>query len=220
MNGERIPRSAVLTRDPIVAVLRADHAVEYPPVIDALLSGGVRSIELTLSTHGVFDHLEELVARVGSDGEVGVGTVTTLAEAELAIASNAAFVVTPVMNPDVIGACVAAGLPVYPGGLSPTEVQLGWAAGATAVKIFPASAVGPDYVNQLRGPFPDLQVIPSGGVDEAAAIAWLQAGAVAVSIGGPLIGDAFAGGDLVLLTDRARRLSEKVLETVAARGPA
>lgn len=220
MTAKRAPRSAILTRDPIVAVLRADHAIEYPPVIDALLSGEVRSIELTLSTRGVFEQLEDLISRVGTDGEVGVGTVTTLAEAELAIASGAAFVVTPVMNTDVIAACVAAGVPVYPGGLSPTEVNLGWASGATAVKIFPASTVGADYVKQLRGPFPELQVIPSGGVDETAAIAWLRSGAVAVSIGGPLLGDAFAGGDLVALTDRSRRLSEKVRETVAARGPA
>jgi 2-dehydro-3-deoxyphosphogluconate aldolase/(4S)-4-hydroxy-2-oxoglutarate aldolase len=198
--------SAYLQDVPIVAVLRAQHAAEYLPVIDALLAGGVRSIELTLSTTGVFEHLAEIIAVVGGRGEIGVGTITTLTEAEQAIEAGAAFIVTPITDYTIVATCAGRGVPVYPGGLTPTELYSGWTAGATAVKVFPASAVGSDYLQQLRGPFPDLLAMPSGGVDRAAAAEWIALGACAVSVGGPLIGDAFRGGDLSLLTERARDL--------------
>jgi 2-dehydro-3-deoxyphosphogluconate aldolase/(4S)-4-hydroxy-2-oxoglutarate aldolase len=102
------------------------------------------------------------------------------------------------------------GVAIYPGGLTPTELFDGWAAGATAVKVFPASVVGPGYVSMLRGPFPDIQVVPSGGVDIDEAAAWVKAGALAVSLGGPLLGDAFKGGDLRRLAERATRLRNVV----------
>jgi hypothetical protein len=93
----------------------------------------------------------------------------------------------------------------------------GWRAGATAVKIFPASTVGAGYIAQLQGPFPDLQVIPSGGIAIEDAPAWISAGAVAVSMGGPLIGDAFKGGDLEELTRRAEKVSRLVAEAISTR---
>lgn len=96
-----------------------------------------------------------------------------------------------------------AGVPIVPGGMTPTELFASWSAGASAVKVFPAGQVGPGYLKDLRGPFPDLVAVPSGGVDLAGAEAWLRAGAVAVSVGGPLLGDAFAGGDLSALRERA-----------------
>src|SRR5699024_1083389 len=94
-------------------------------------------------------------------------------------------------------------IPIVPGGLTPSELHAGWSAGAAAVKVFPASAVGPGYVKDLRGPFPGIRVIPSGGVDLEAAAAWLPAGADAGSVGGPLVGDALTGGSLEALADRA-----------------
>jgi 2-dehydro-3-deoxyphosphogluconate aldolase / (4S)-4-hydroxy-2-oxoglutarate aldolase len=106
---------------------------------------------------------------------------------------------------------------VFPGGLTPTELLGGWRAGATAVKVFPASTVGPGYISQLRGPFPEIQVIPSGGVGIEDAAAWISAGALAVSLGGPLLGDAFHGGGLAALTARAARVSSVVAEALAAR---
>ncbi len=101
-------------------------------------------------------------------------------------------------------------MPVFPGGLTPTELYRGWSAGASAVKLFPASAVGPGYIGQLLGPFPDIQIVPSGGVGIDDAAGWIAAGAVAVSLGGPLLGDVFTGGDVAALTDRALRLIELV----------
>jgi 2-dehydro-3-deoxyphosphogluconate aldolase/(4S)-4-hydroxy-2-oxoglutarate aldolase len=200
--------SAILDTTRVVAVLRAAHASDYAPVIEALQRGGVLSIELTLSTPGVWNELPRLQERFGDALEIGVGTVTTAAEAEIALDLGAAYLVTPVTDPDVITVCVRRDVPVYPGGLTPTELHTGWKLGATAVKVFPASTVGTGYVSQLRGPFPDIQVIPSGGVNIDDVPGWIKAGALAVSLGGPLLGDAFKGGDLHELTARARLVRE------------
>ncbi|MET4590727.1 bifunctional 4-hydroxy-2-oxoglutarate aldolase/2-dehydro-3-deoxy-phosphogluconate aldolase [Arthrobacter sp. 754] len=205
--------SAILTATRVVAVLRAAHASENAPIIEALQLGGVLSIELTLSTPGVWDELPRLQARFGDSVEFGVGTVTAAADAETALDLGAAYIVTPITDPDIINLCVRRGAAVYPGGLTPTELHTGWKLGATAVKVFPASTVGAGYVSQLRGPFPDIQVIPSGGVGINDVPAWIRAGALAVSLGGPLLGDAFKGGDLQDLTARARLVRELVDRT-------
>ncbi|MCA4134128.1 bifunctional 4-hydroxy-2-oxoglutarate aldolase/2-dehydro-3-deoxy-phosphogluconate aldolase [Arthrobacter sp. M4] len=198
--------SAILSQTRVVAVLRAQHAMDYSPVIDALRDGGVLSIELTLSTPGVWEELPRLRQRFGDAVELGVGTVTTVGEAVTALDLGAAYIVTPVTDPEIVTVCTQRGVPVFPGGLTPTELHSGWRLGATAVKVFPASTVGPGYVSQLRGPFPDIQVIPSGGVEIDDVPGWIRAGALAVSLGGPLLGDAFKGGSLRTLTERARRV--------------
>jgi len=214
---ERPGPSGMLLLNPVVAVLRARHADEYAPVISALAEGGVRSIELTLSTAGVFDLLPGLARDFGDEVEIGIGTITTTAEAEQALDSGARFLVTPVTDGDIVRAAVDRGIPVFPGGLTPTELLSGWRAGATAVKVFPASTVGPGYISQLRGPFPEIQVIPSGGVGIDDAAAWISAGAMAVSLGGPLLGDAFKGGDLCQLRARASEVSRLVAEALHTR---
>lgn len=214
--NERIEPSKLLRATRVVAVLRAKNATEYAPVVDALITGGVLSIELTLSTRGVIDELPKLRERFGDDVELGVGTVTTREQAREVIDAGAAYVVTPITVASIIDVARDRGVPVFPGGLTPTELHQGWAAGATAVKVFPASKVGPSYVSDLRGPFPDIQVIPSGGVGLADAAAWIRAGALAVSVGGPLLGDAFSDGDLRELTTRAIEVRRVVDEAAAS----
>jgi 2-dehydro-3-deoxyphosphogluconate aldolase / (4S)-4-hydroxy-2-oxoglutarate aldolase len=118
------------------------------------------------------------------------------------------------MNLDVIELAVQQQVAIFPGGFSPTELAAGWAAGAAAVKIFPAQTVGAGYLKHLRGPFPDLQAVPSGGVDLNATKQWLAAGAAAVSIGGPLLGDALAGGDPSELRRRCRDVIAAVAEAL------
>lgn len=213
----RVAGSEPLRQNPVIAVLRANHAREYEPVIEALIRGGVRTIELTLSTQGVFELLPLLVARFAEEATIGVGTVTTQNQAERLLDDGAQFLVTPTMSLPVVAAAVARGVPVLPGGLTPTELLSGWEAGATAVKLFPASTVGPGYISQLHGPFPDIQIVPSGGVGIEDAAGWIKAGAVAVSIGGPLLQDAFHGGDLNHLSDRARRVSTIVADAVTSK---
>ena len=203
--SERTEPSPLLRENPIIAVLRAKDARDYDAVVDVLSDSGVRSIELTLSTPGTIDHLPELIDRAGSEVEIGVGTITTLEQAQRAIDAGARYLVTPIIKLDIIALALRHALPIFPGGLTPTELYSAWEAGATAVKIFPAQTVGAKYGSHLRGPFPDLQFVPSGGVGLDDIPAWLAAGATAVSLGGPLIGDALKGGSLTALADRAKQ---------------
>lgn len=189
----------------LIVVLRGERAEQYDPVLEALAGAGIRSVELTLSTPGTLDVLPTLRERFGDRVDIGVGTVTDPEDLRVAAERGAHFIVTPITRADLLEAARVAGIPLVPGGLTPSELHAGWAAGAAAVKVFPASVVGPGYLKDLRGPFPDLRVIPSGGVDLDAAAAWLQAGAEAVSVGGPLVGDALRGGSLEALAERAAR---------------
>lgn len=200
MTGE-LPARTLSSK--LVVVARAASAADYGAVLDALTEGGVQSVELTLTTPGTFDAFSAL--RSSFDGDLGIGTVTSLEQLERAIEVGADYVVTPITSSALVERAVDAGIPIIPGGLTPTELFASWSAGASAVKVFPAGQVGPGYLKDLRGPFPDIAVVPSGGVDADSAAAWLAAGAVAVSVGGPLLGDAFRGGDLGALRDRAQR---------------
>jgi 2-dehydro-3-deoxyphosphogluconate aldolase/(4S)-4-hydroxy-2-oxoglutarate aldolase len=202
--ANRTEPSAVLRANPIIAVLRAADARDYDSVVDTLAANGIRSIELTLSTPGTFGHLPAMIERLGTDVEIGIGTIVTADQARRAIDAGARYLVTPIINLEVIALAVQNAIPVFPGGLTPTELFSGWDAGATAVKIFPAETVGPQYGGHLRGPFPDIEFIPSGGVGLDDIPTWLKAGAVAVSLGGPLVGDALRGGSLDALAERSR----------------
>lgn len=209
MTGEIVasrPSLPTFTRDGrLVVVARAQQAADYDRVIDVLVDAGVRSVEVTLTTPGTFDRLPALIERYRGAADIGVGTVTALDQLERVIDAGAPYAVTPITSRALVERAVAAGLPIVPGGLTPSELFASWSLGAAAVKVFPAGQVNPGYVKDLRGPFPGISVMPSGGVDLDGARAWLNAGAVAVSVGGPLLGDAFAGGDLAALRERARQ---------------
>ncbi|GGM35690.1 bifunctional 4-hydroxy-2-oxoglutarate aldolase/2-dehydro-3-deoxy-phosphogluconate aldolase [Microbacterium saperdae] len=196
-----LPARTVESR--LIVVARAQRAEDYEPVLDVLIDAGIRSIELTLTTPGTFDRLPQLLARYDGAADLGVGTVTNSEDLARAVDAGARYLVTPITSTSFVQQATDAGVPIVPGGLTPTELFASWSAGASAVKVFPAGQVGPSYLKDLRGPFPDIVAVPSGGVDLAGAEAWLAAGAVAVSVGGPLLGDAFGGGDLGALRDRA-----------------
>jgi 2-dehydro-3-deoxyphosphogluconate aldolase/(4S)-4-hydroxy-2-oxoglutarate aldolase len=210
----RPPPSYRLTTGKVIAVLRASHVSALAPVCDVLVEEGILSLELTLTTPGLLDAMPELVAMYTDTADVGVGTILTESEAQRAMDAGAQYLVTPTMNLPVVKLAVERQIAIFPGGLAPTELAAGWDAGATAVKIFPAETVGAKYLKHLRGPFPDLEAIPSGGVDLEATREWLEAGAVAVSIGGPLVGDSLKGGDLSALRDRCRAVRAVINETV------
>jgi 2-dehydro-3-deoxyphosphogluconate aldolase / (4S)-4-hydroxy-2-oxoglutarate aldolase len=214
INTMRIEPSPVLLETPLIAVLRAPQATDYDAVVEVLGQNGVRCVELTLSTPGTIDHLPALIDHAGSELEIGVGTITTVTDAQRAIDAGAKYLVTPVINLEIIALALKHRLPVFPGGLTPTELHSAWVAGATAVKVFPAQTVGAKYGSHLRGPFPDLRFVPSGGVGLDDIPAWLSAGATAVSLGGPLIGDALKGGSLQGLAERTKRAVEIVREAI------
>jgi len=210
----RPPLSDRLASGKVIALLRAQHVAALTPVCDVLVEEGILSLELTLTTPDLLRVLPDLISRYADAADVGVGTILTEDDARRAIDCGAHYLVTPTMNVPVVRLAVERQIAIFPGGLTPTELGAGWHAGATAVKIFPAQTVGAGYLKHLRGPFPDLQAVPSGGVDLDASRQWLAAGAVAVSIGGPLLGDALNGGDLSALRDRCGAVRAVVAETV------
>ena len=213
--GTASPRE--LLANPIIAVLRADDATRYERVAATLVEEGIEFVELTLTTPGTIAVLPQLRRALPPSARLGVGTVLTWQQADEAMNAGADYIVTPSIDSAVINYVVSREVPIYPGGLTPTELQHAWNRGASAVKLFPASAVGPDYIKQLHGPFPDMRIVPSGGISLDTAGAWIAAGAEAVSVGGPLVGDSLRGGDLGELRERARRLRASVDEAIAAR---
>ena len=200
---------------PVVAILRAADAGRFLEVGRVLYEAGVRAVEVTLTSWGALEAFARLREELPSDALLGVGTVRSVGDAERAVEAGATYLIAPDFRPEVVSWAMERGVPVVPGALTPTEIAAAWGAGATAVKVFPVSAVGgPAYVKAVRAPLPEVPLVPTGGVGIDDLGAYLAAGAVAVGIGSPLLGDAGdPGGDLDALADRARR-------AVAAAGPA
>lgn len=192
---------------PVMAILRASDAGRFLEVGRVLYEAGVRAIEVTLTSRGALEALGRLRRELAGDAVLGVGTVRSPGDAEAAVEAGAAYLVAPDLRPEVVAWAVERGVPVVPGALTPTEVAAAWAAGATAVKVFPVSAVGgPAYLKAVRAPLPEVPLVPTGGVGIDDIGAYLAAGAVTVGIGSPLLGDAGdPGGDLGGLAERARR---------------
>jgi 2-dehydro-3-deoxyphosphogluconate aldolase/(4S)-4-hydroxy-2-oxoglutarate aldolase len=168
-----------------------------------LAAEGVSLVEVSLTTPGAFEVISGARAELGDDASVGAGTVITAQDADRAASAGADFVVTPAIVPGLRTAAER-GLPLLAGALTPTEIVAAAGQGAAAVKLFPASLGGARYLRALLDPFPTVQLVPVGGVDADAAREYLAAGAVAVGVGSPLIGDAASGGSLSELRDRAR----------------
>jgi 2-dehydro-3-deoxyphosphogluconate aldolase/(4S)-4-hydroxy-2-oxoglutarate aldolase len=174
----------------LIAVLRRIEPRErLLALVDELAEAGVRAFEITLDTASGADDLAAVRGHLSArDGEyvVGAGTILRGQQLDAARRSGADFCVSPILDVELLRAAVNGGLPFVPGAMTPTEIAAAWDAGATFVKLFPASAVGPQLVRELRGPLPDVAIIPTGGVDGSNAAAFLQAGAAAVGIGGAI----------------------------------
>jgi 2-dehydro-3-deoxyphosphogluconate aldolase/(4S)-4-hydroxy-2-oxoglutarate aldolase len=208
-----ISQALLATR--VVPILRGKKTGEHlSAVIDTLVSAGIRCLEVTTNTPGAFEAVAAARQRHGDAVELGVGTVLTADQVAAASAAGAGFIVSPHTDPALGAAAGDRGLGWYPGAFTATEVLAAWQHGATAVKLFPASLGGPKYLRELRGPIDDVPILPTGGVTVESVPEYLAAGAIAVGMGGPLLGDALDGGDLAALADRARR----VLDAAAGAG--
>jgi len=208
---------AEIERVGLVPVLRAQSEAEGHALVEAMLAGGVTVVEVTMTVPGAVDLLRALKKEHGSKLLLGSGTVTTAAQAVATIEAGAEFVVSPSLHPEVIATTKALGKVSLSGALTPTEVITAWNAGADYVKIFPCSAVGgASYLRSLRAPFPELQLIPTGGVTQQTAADFLKAGARALGVGADLVNaKAIAEGKPELVTDAARAYLEIIR---AARG--
>ncbi|MCW5549280.1 MAG: bifunctional 4-hydroxy-2-oxoglutarate aldolase/2-dehydro-3-deoxy-phosphogluconate aldolase [Opitutaceae bacterium] len=191
---------------PLIAILRnlAPSAVE--PVALALRDAGITALEVTMNTPDAAAQIRAAAACVGNTAAVGAGTVTSLEELACAQAAGASFVVTPVVIPDVITACVRCGLPVFPGAFTPGEVFEAHRLGATMVKLFPASRLGPGYIRDLRGPFPKIPLLATGGITPETMPEYIAAGAAGFGISGPLFPpERVKAGDWAWVKNQAAR---------------
>lgn len=195
---------AAMAAVPVVAIVRLPDAEAAVPVAAAMHVGGIRLIEVTLTTVGALDAVGSMRA-AGLDGLcVGVGSVRTADDAKRAFDAGAEYLVTPTTNRDVIAAVKAAHVPIVCGGLTPTELDTAHQAGADYVKLFPASAGSPRYLREVLAPLPDLRIVPTGGVNASNVPDFRAAGAVGVGIGSALVDQQIvAAGDWPELERRA-----------------
>ena len=169
---------------PILGIIRGASPSSVQAILDACISGGLKFVELTLNSERALSSIE-LASKDFSKGLcIGAGTVLSLSDTIQAVNAGAQFIVSPTLNIDVASYCGEKGLAYFPGALTPTEIEKSWNAGATMVKVFPASQMGPDYFKTVRGPFDKLLLMAVGGIKVSDATKYLQAGASAVAIGG------------------------------------
>jgi 2-dehydro-3-deoxyphosphogluconate aldolase/(4S)-4-hydroxy-2-oxoglutarate aldolase len=193
----------------IVAIVRSADPGPLVEVVKALADGGVTVTEVTLTVPNALDVIREAKRQVGDRVLLGAGTVLDAETARAALLAGAEFIVSPNTNPDVIQLCRRYDKLVMPGAFTPTEVVTAWEAGADIVKVFPADVVGPTYFKALRGPLPQVKLMPTGGVDLTTATDFLKAGAVCLGIGTQLVEPkALAARDFARLTMLAKQYIE------------
>jgi 2-dehydro-3-deoxyphosphogluconate aldolase / (4S)-4-hydroxy-2-oxoglutarate aldolase len=201
------PDALVIGSTPVLAILRFHQGGDLEGTLDALVRGGIDTLEITIDTPGAL----EAVDRTARNGHtVGVGTVLTAEQVRASAAAGARFVVSPGVVPDVVEAAHELGLEPMPGVFTATEILQAQATGAHVMKLFPASYGGPGYLRALRGPFPALPLVPTGGIRVEDIRAYLDAGATAVALGGELVGRSAPRSDAELeqVAERARRAVE------------
>jgi 2-dehydro-3-deoxyphosphogluconate aldolase/(4S)-4-hydroxy-2-oxoglutarate aldolase len=212
MTTATMTRSEVVKRieaTGVVAVVRLTDPGVGEQVARALMSGGVDAIEITMTVPRAVELIATLVKALPA-ALIGAGTVTDADTARAVIDAGAKFVVSPVFRASVIEACHERGVASMPGCFSPTEILAASEQGADVIKVFPAS-LGPSYIKDLRGPFPSIKLMPTGGVSQANAADWIRAGAVAVGAGSSLVdAKAVAAGQFATITSNARAFVDAV----------
>lgn len=186
MSRSRAFNEGLFRRLPVVGILRFFPRDQVERLIPAALEGGLNTLEITMNSEGAEDLIRLACDLAGDRANVGAGTVTTVGELDRALDAGASFVVTPAVLPEVVAACVARGVPVMPGAMTPTEILTAWRLGATLVKVFPADQLGPAHLRAVKGPFPQIPLMPTGGVTVETLPLFRKAGADAFGVGGPL----------------------------------
>lgn len=201
----------------IVPVLRADSADEAVQIADAIIAGGIDCLEVTMTVPDGISVIRTLSDKYGDQVLIGAGTVLDIETGRKCIEAGAKFVVTPCLIPEIIKMCSSLEVAVCAGALTPTEIFSAWTMGADVVKVFPASAMGGvSYMKALKGPFPQIQIMPTGGVSLETIRDFLNAGVVAVGVGGELVSlKLFRDGKAAEITATAQKYIEIIKENRA-----
>jgi 2-dehydro-3-deoxyphosphogluconate aldolase / (4S)-4-hydroxy-2-oxoglutarate aldolase len=206
-SADQVQRESVmdtLRRTRVLAIVRTAATDLVPAIVETLAESGICAVEIALANPGTVAAIRSVSRRNIPGLVLGAGTVLDVDDAAAALDAGATYFVSPAVIPEVIRFAADRELAVFPGAYTPTEVLTATGLGARAVKIFPASAGGPGYIKALLGPLPSTQLVPTGGITLESIPDYLRAGAFAVAIGSPLIGDADRTGDLNGLAARAR----------------
>jgi 2-dehydro-3-deoxyphosphogluconate aldolase/(4S)-4-hydroxy-2-oxoglutarate aldolase len=195
----------------VVAIMRANSSDQLLAAADAVKAGGVNAIEVTMTTPGAIDVVKQATAKYGDDVLFGVGSVLDPETARAAILAGAQFVVCPTLNLETIKMCKRYSIPVVPGAYTPTEALTAWEAGADMVKIFPASIGGPAIIKAIKGPLPQIKLVPVGGVNLNTTADFIRAGAEVVGVGGSLVNQKLLEAqEFDQIAENARRYVEEV----------
>ncbi len=181
MKSEEIYQT--IRREKIIAIVRGVKKNQIVDTAEAIFAGGIKMLEVTCNTEGVFEMIETLCEKMGDKMSIGAGTVITMDLCKKALSAGAKYIIAPDVNPDVIDYCVRQDVTVLPGAATATEILTAKRHGAKMVKLFPASAIGLDYIKQLRGPIDDIDFVAVGGVRPENMAGFFSAGCVAVAAG-------------------------------------
>ena len=208
---EKEKRLELMRETGVVAIMRANSPDQLLSAADAIKEGGVNAIEVTMTTPGALDVIKQATSRYGSEVLFGVGSVLDPESARAAILAGAQFVVCPTLDVRTIALCRRYAVPVMPGAYTPTEILTAWEAGADIVKVFPASVGGPGYIKAVKAPFPQVRLMPVGGVDLNTTAEFIRAGCDLVAVGGALVDQKLLDArGFAAITERARRFREEV----------
>lgn len=171
---------------PIVGIIRNINAEDFERILPLYIQAGLTTLEVTMNTVGAESMIKKAKTVYGDTIHIGAGTVCNVNDLQKALEAGADFIVTPILDTDVIEKCVATKIPIFPGAFSTTEIYTAWSLGASMVKVFPISQLGPGYIQSIKGPFPQIKLMPTGGVGLEDIKSYKEAGASALGIGGPL----------------------------------
>jgi 2-dehydro-3-deoxyphosphogluconate aldolase/(4S)-4-hydroxy-2-oxoglutarate aldolase len=174
-------------RIPVVGILRNVPAQQMEPLARNYLKAGLTTLEITMNSEGVVETIDTLIKSFGDELNIGAGTVCTLDDLNKALSAGAQFIVTPIINEDVIKECMINDIPVFAGAYTPTEIYKAWSLGASMVKVFPAGKLGPGYIRDVLAPLDSIKLMPTGGVTLDNFTEYLKAGAKGVGLGSQLI---------------------------------
>ena len=193
--------------EPVLGIVRGVPENSLEGVLNSADDAGLKFLEITLNTHHALRLIETSVAKYEGSLCIGAGTVRTREQAKQAVASGARFLVSPALNEEVASYCRNQALPYFPGALTPGEIEKAWLAGATMVKVFPASQWGPQYFREIKGPFEDIPLMAVGGVTAENIPAYFSAGASAVAIGGSVFSESrMLSGDYSKIHDHLKEI--------------
>lgn len=176
---------------PIVAIFRNLDSDDLLQVAECFKVSGLSTMEITLNSKNATEDIARLVNEYGDELNIGAGTVCDMDDLHAALEAGAQFIVTPILDQEVIQYCVANQVPVFPGAFTPTEVYKAWKLGANMVKVFPSSALGPSYIKDLLGPLDNIKLLPTGGVSKGNISAYFNAGACGVGVGSAVVPKSF-----------------------------